>query len=337
VNNDKIKWGHGINNQFVEAMIILDKNGIIQWTSPSIYGLLGYHPDEMKGTEIFRLLYRASPQKVKLLYRELQQHEDMMSEGLKQFSKKNGEKIALYVSLSNLLNHPVINGMLVHLHPFRENEKTNNSSLIQYAVEIEMDARKKVQQEIAAELHDHINPSLIAAKLLLDYSLKNPGTNFCELEKTSGILSSLIEDIRNLSRTVVVEKSYDLELNEALHLLLENFRKCKALRLVLKYDHRLEDLLKYEQKIHILRIIQEQLANIIKHAEAAKALISLQWLNGKLVAITRDNGKGFDLNNRRSGIGLSNMLYRVNALGGNLHINSKPGEGTTIRIVFPMD
>ena len=329
----------GEANPVIEAIALLDKNGIIQYVSPFIYELLGYRPEELEKTEGLMLLYQASMQRVKSLYNELQQHFALMMEGLLQFRKKNGEKTGLYVHASNLLNHPGINGILVHLRRFDPEFKESkaHSSLIEHMVKINIDVREKVQQEIAAELHDHINPTLIAVKLFLDYLLKDPDKNFSELERISQILTDLIRDIRNLSQNISIKSAQDFELNEALHVLFENFRKCKALRLVLKYDRKLEAMLTHKQKVHLLRILQEQIANIIKHAKATKALISLQYVNGKAVVTTRDNGKGFEPDKRRSGIGLSNMLYRVNDLGGNIHIRSKVGEGTMIEILFPVE
>ncbi|MGZ5134412.1 MAG: hypothetical protein ACXWCG_04655 [Flavitalea sp.] len=76
--------------------------------------------------------------------------------------------------------------------------------------------------------------------------------------------------------------------------------------------------------------------NISSRAVASKVLISLQHGNDKEVVITRDKGKGFDLNRRREGIGISNMLYRVNALQGNIQISSQVNAGTSILINFPI-
>jgi signal transduction histidine kinase len=77
--------------------------------------------------------------------------------------------------------------------------------------------------------------------------------------------------------------------------------------------------------------------NINKHASANKVLISIQLTSDKVRLATKDNGKGFDPAKYHHGIGIRNMLSRVNELGGNMHINSKCGEGTSIRIVFPMN
>lgn len=322
------------HNPPVEAIAILDRNGIIQWTSPAIYDLLGFQTEELEGMEIFRLLYWSSIEKVKFQYQKFQHHKQMMNEGLKQFRNKNGEMVALHISLSNLLAHPAINGIILNLRLFTGDEKTHSLLFRQMEAEIEREICKKAFQEIAAELHDNIGSTLVGVKLILEHSLKNPVKHFAELQKASELLNVLVSDVRNLSHGITIENPEDFVLFERLTMLLESFRKMKTLRIVLKYDRRLEQLLTYEQKIQILRILQEQVSNIVKHAVATKALISLQLADGKVKIATRDNGKGFNAGMNHTGIGLSNMLFRVNKLGGHLQINSEPGAGTTIWVVF---
>jgi len=321
----------------IEAIAILDRNGIIQWASPSIYDLLGFQTDELEGMEIFRLLYWSSIQKVKFQYQEFQLRKQMMNEGLKQFRNKKGEMVALHISLTNLLTHPVINGIILNLRLFKANGKTNGSLLKKLEAEIELEICKKAFREIAAELHDNIGSTLVGVKLILDHSLKNPVKHFADLEKASELLNVLVRDVRNLSHGITIENPEDFVLFERLTMLLESFRKMKSLRIVLKYDRRLEQLLTYEQKIQILRILQEQVSNIVKHASATKALISLQLVEGKVKIASRDNGKGFNAGINHTGIGLSNMLFRVNKLRGHLQINSEPGAGTTIWVVFLLE
>ena len=333
-NQKQMVKGVELYNSPIEATAILDRNGIILWATPSIFELLGFEASELEGTEIFRLLYWSSTQKVKFLFQEFQHHNQMMNEGLKQFRNKKGKRVALHVSLVNLLTHPAINGIILNLRHFKSDEKTNNSSSRQLEAEIEKEFYKKVIQEIAAELHDNIGSTLIGAKLILEHSLKNPIKHFGELEEVLKLLNVLVKDVRNLSHGITNEDPKGFVLYDRLCILLENFRKKEALRILLKYDFRLEELLQYEQKIQIFRILQEQVSNIVKHAAATKAIISLQLVDGIVKITTRDNGNGFNVGIRPTGIGLSNMLFRVDKLGGHLQINSQPGAGTTIWVVF---
>ncbi len=89
-------------------------------------------------------------------------------------------------------------------------------------------------------------------------------------------------------------------------------------------------------KVNIYRMIQESIQNIIKHAKASKVSLSIQKESEILAVSIRDNGLGFVLKKARKGIGIKNMYSRVQKLGGELVIDSAPGEGTHILIKIPI-
>jgi PAS domain S-box-containing protein len=318
-----------------ESMIIMDHGGTIQWASPSVHNLLGYLPHEIVGKEIFELVHRAFSKRLKKIYYQLQRGSNVVNEALMQLLKKNGEPIALFLTFNSLPCFPELNAMVVYLRQFDRERKLEGVGLLNDEAEIEIELRAKIEQEIAAELHDHINPTLTAVKLIVEHSIQRG--NYGELKKVPEILGNLIGIIRNVSHTITKRGTRDFELHEALKSVREGFKISSNLRIVLKYDKSIESLLRTNQKVHLVRIIQEQLTNIIKHASANKVLISFQYRNERIIVVTRDNGRGFDPENYREGIGISNMYFRVNLLNGNMHINSKYHEGTTTTIVLPVD
>jgi signal transduction histidine kinase len=92
-----------------------------------------------------------------------------------------------------------------------------------------------------------------------------------------------------------------------------------------------------EQEVAVYRIVQEALGNVQKHSDADWASVSLRAMNsGETVnLVVRDNGKGFDPGQPGYGNGLMNMRARCREAGGELTVESAPGEGTTIRASFP--
>lgn len=77
---------------------------------------------------------------------------------------------------------------------------------------------------------------------------------------------------------------------------------------------------------------------MIKHAEASNAEVQIIEHNNNISITVEDNGIGFDTAaERTSGFGLENLRYRVNALGGELDIQSAKGQHTTVRIVFNVE
>ncbi|HMF70615.1 MAG TPA: ATP-binding protein, partial [Flavitalea sp.] len=87
-------------------------------------------------------------------------------------------------------------------------------------------------------------------------------------------------------------------------------------------------------KLVIYRIIQEQMSNIIKHAEATEVKIELKKNKRGTTTIIEDNGKGFDTSLKRNGIGLKNIRHRTEIYNGTVNIKSSPGLGCKITVSF---
>lgn len=92
-----------------------------------------------------------------------------------------------------------------------------------------------------------------------------------------------------------------------------------------------------ETEVQLMRVVQEALTNVRKHAHAQQACVSLQQQDGLRITI-EDDGKGFDpqgLDNERDHFGLFTMQERVERVGGRLEIDSAAGRGTRVRVIFP--
>ncbi|MEM6864768.1 MAG: ATP-binding protein, partial [Bacteroidota bacterium] len=84
-------------------------------------------------------------------------------------------------------------------------------------------------------------------------------------------------------------------------------------------------------------IVQEALQNCVKHAQCQKAEVSFKYEKKALRLEITDDGVGFDMGKGKKGIGLRNIISRVKKVKGHLDIDSKKGEGTTIRISIPLN
>ena len=89
-------------------------------------------------------------------------------------------------------------------------------------------------------------------------------------------------------------------------------------------------------KINLYRIIQESLQNINKYAQAKEISVTLKKDNDSIVLKIEDDGIGFDVNTKKKGIGLQNMVSRVNECEGVFDIKSKKGKGTISTIRIPI-
>jgi signal transduction histidine kinase len=86
---------------------------------------------------------------------------------------------------------------------------------------------------------------------------------------------------------------------------------------------------------NLLRIGQEVLTNVLRHAQASEFNARLVFDKAEIRLLLRDNGKGFDTARRHDGFGLLGMQERAEAMGGGLSIQSSKGQGTKISIILP--
>ena len=93
-----------------------------------------------------------------------------------------------------------------------------------------------------------------------------------------------------------------------------------------------------EETVHIYRIVQEALTNIVKHSGATGASVEIQQVKSKIILHIRDNGKGFNKNNvikTTAGQGLQNILARADMLNAKIFLTTAHGHGVKYLIQIP--
>ncbi|WP_214323333.1 sensor histidine kinase [Nonomuraea sediminis] len=88
-------------------------------------------------------------------------------------------------------------------------------------------------------------------------------------------------------------------------------------------------------EVTLFRVAQEALANVAKHAGAARAGVTLSYEDSAVLLDVRDDGRGFDPESPREGFGLDGMRQRVHGVGGTLEVESEPGQGTAVAVSVP--
>jgi signal transduction histidine kinase len=156
------------------------------------------------------------------------------------------------------------------------------------------------------------------------------------IAKSSRNIISVINEIRQLSRSLMDPSIGDLGLLASINDLVENINMTQVLKVSLDADEKLEDYFNPEHKLTIFRIIQEALNNAIKHAKATS--VNIKFLKNPSFAqvVIEDNGIGFDLKAVNRGIGLKNIQNRIYLINGTHRIESIPNQGSRIIINFPI-
>jgi two-component system sensor histidine kinase UhpB len=201
--------------------------------------------------------------------------------------------------------------------------------------QVTIQTQEQERREIGRELHDNINQILATAKLCVDMAM-NEGTLRKELlYRSHENISKAIDEIRILSKTLVPPSLGDIGLKEALLEMIENLTVSPELSIRIKANDPHIENLTNNKKLIIYRIVQEQVNNILKHSRATEASIELKTLRNWLHLGIKDNGIGFDTRKKSRGIGLNNIISRVEMQNGKMEIISEPGKGCLLKIEIP--
>ncbi|MBS1567194.1 MAG: hypothetical protein JST39_22615, partial [Bacteroidetes bacterium] len=197
-----------------------------------------------------------------------------------------------------------------------------------------LSAQEKERSIIGAELHDNINQILATVKLYLDVAIADQQPRMELLAKSRKNVTAAIEEIRKLSKMLIAPTLKELGLRESIDELLQNILIVKRMKIRFSAENLDEDALGRDQKVAIYRIVQEQLNNILKYAEATTVSISIREKAGQVTLQINDDGCGFDVNCRRKGVGITNIISRAELFNGKVEIDSAPGKGCRIKVVL---
>lgn len=198
-----------------------------------------------------------------------------------------------------------------------------------------IETQEKERSEIGKELHDNVNQVLTTTKLYLDLSVSNPELKDELIQKSSKNIIYVINEIRQLSRSLMNPSLGDLGLVDSLNDLIENIHLTRQLKIKLDTEVE-EDHLPENLKITTFRIVQEVLNNALKHAKASVVQIKVKACAKELLLNVIDDGIGFQPHTVLRGAGLKNIQNRVYLANGSISLESSPGKGCNIKIKFPI-
>jgi len=199
-----------------------------------------------------------------------------------------------------------------------------------------VDSQEQERTEIGKELHDNVNQILTTTKLYLDLASSNDGLKDELIKKSSKNIITVINEIRQLSRSLMDPTIGDLGLIDSINDLIESINLTRKLHVSLDADRKLEFVLSKNHQLTVFRILQEALNNAIKHAKATTVKISFKLRTSHAELTITDDGVGFEPFAVKMGAGMKNIQNRVYLINGTHTIISSPKQGCKIIINFPI-
>jgi PAS domain S-box-containing protein len=332
-----------IAKQTVNALIITDAEGKITWVNNSFSHLTEYKAEEIIGKELGIFLECKETDLVMLKYlRDQIKNKLPFNCDILNYTK-SGRKYWMYVQGQPLLDE---NGKYdqyfvietditekVLLEKKLADEKNTKQREITAAV---LMAQEIERSNIGKELHDNLGQVLIVARLYAQMAKKNEATREMYLDKIAEYIGNVIEEIRRISRILVIPAKDIIGLFDSIKNLLKELSAIHPTKIEFHNHGIYEEDLDEKLQLTIYRIIQEQSNNIIKHANATEANINLTREGSQITLNIADNGQGCDMLELKSGLGLMNIRSRAEIYQGKVTLGNHPGKGFTLNVKFPL-
>lgn len=198
-----------------------------------------------------------------------------------------------------------------------------------------LEAEEKERVRIARELHDSLGQILSAAKMNVSAIDSHNEDDAKLMNNAKKLIDDSVREVRNISHNLMPASLMDKGIEFALNELANKINDTGLLHIDLMITES-EQRLDSSVEIAIYRIVQEVVNNMIKHSNANKVEVLLDYNTEKIYLSIKDNGVGFDTNTieQSSGIGWKNIFSRVYMMNGDVQVNSQPGRGTLVNIEF---
>jgi PAS domain S-box-containing protein len=318
----------------LDTLEILEVNDIAQEE-------YGYTREELLTMNVMDLRPEEQHAKVMAFVKEFKETNITKKSGIWQNKKKDGELLILDISSHKIDYKGTAAILAIHnniTEKIRLEEKLQEEKLLKQKeiTEAMIQVQEKERYEISTELHDNVNQQLTVAMMYIASAQQKHPDSSEVLKQSSGFILNAIEEIRKLSQTLVSPMIKHFGLSKAVEGLLDDISAVNTVQIELTADSFYEEDIKYDFKLSLFRIVQEQMNNIIKHAQAKHVNIELRREPTTILMRIQDDGVGFDINQQRKGIGIYNIISRSDLYNGIVDIQTAPGKGCSITITFPI-
>jgi len=203
-------------------------------------------------------------------------------------------------------------------------------------------AEEAERARIATSLHDDTIQVMTASLLAIDRVLKRQGVDedlSSALRRARGTIEQATERTRRLTFELRPAVLHEQGMAPAISAMVGNVAEELGATASVnvpdrRFDWSVEEL--------VYRTVQEAVANVRKHSQAANVLVTVAHRRDRLTGVVADDGKGFDLaevaarQSRLLHIGLETMVERVRMAGGEVDVDSAPGRGTRVSFDVPL-
>lgn len=214
-----------------------------------------------------------------------------------------------------------------------ENQKTLNIKKKTNAVLV---AHEIERSEMGSELLENINQILAASNLYIDCAINDISKRTLFMQNSKKYILMAINEIKNISHVIMPPILEEIGLIGSLDNWIAFKQQQMSMNIIKEWKNFDDHATNKQLQITIYRIVQEQLNNTIKYSAAQNIHISLEQTANVIELIIKDDGIGFDMSQSTGGVGLQNITTRAEIHNGIVLLESQPGNGCLLKVVFPL-
>jgi PAS domain S-box-containing protein len=331
------------------GIALIDRQGHIMEGNPALQGMLGYSPEEMRGMDFTRFNHPEYAGLSQEIFKKLFRGDEEVFRVETRYIRKDGwvgwgrQSISLVRQAGG--KPQFIIALMEDITERRESEdkiRNYQEQLQSLASELSL-TEERERRRLATVLHDHIGQLLVLAKG--KFEKLQESAIYRNLVKPMEEIRRLIDESIRYTRSLIFELSppilYDLGFEATVEWLGEHMEKQYGLAVEVEDDQNPKPL-DNETRVLLFRGVRELLFNVLKHAQATRAKVSIQREGDRLRIAVEDNGVGFPPERLASpggkgeGFGIFSIRERLNCYGGKLEIQSTPGEVTRVILTMPL-
>tara|TARA_R110002111_G_scaffold227346_2_gene288933 strand:+ start:62482 stop:63966 length:1485 start_codon:yes stop_codon:yes gene_type:complete len=326
----------------IEAIITIDRQGIVKSFNPAAEKMFGYSASEIMNQNVS--LLTASPTREhhdQYIAHYLKTGESTIVGARRELNarRRNGSTFPIELSVTELLQFGIFAGIVTDISERKRAEKRQKELTRAIAV-----AGQQERRQLADILHDHLQQVLVGVRIHLEIARDDApeGSVKQTLARADELLNQGIEITRSLTAELNPIVLHEEGLLTALEWLSYKMKERYKLTITLDLDPRANPQTELI-KVVLYECIRELLFNVVKHSQTTQAHVQMSLLSDQEIEIVvSDQGIGFDTQqlgheiSDASGIGLSNIEFRLSLIKGRFWLTSTKGEGTNARIVAPL-
>jgi PAS domain S-box-containing protein len=331
------------------GMSLVDMEGQLLDSNPAMARMVAYDKDELYRKPFINLSHPEDQESHAQLFHDLAEGRSDSYRMEKRFLRKDGEFVWGQLTVSTVRGaggeRQFAIAMVEDIHKRKQAEEeiqAHQEKLQSLASELSL-TEERERRQLATDLHDHIGQALAISKIKLGV-LQKTVTNRTiagPLGEIREIIEKMIQDTRSLTFELSLPVLYELGFEAAVEWFAKHVRSQHGIRVEVHKEIKPVPMTD-ELKVLLFRSVRELMINIVKHAQARHAQVSISRNGAEVRILVEDDGVGMDpakLNPQSrgaGGFGLFSIRERLHYLGGWLEVESQPSQGTVVTLGVPL-